>query len=362
MLTASPITRQTVGKTFSVAISALGAGAALQLIIIGWAFATRPANPLPSAMAMNSGTVNPAATIATAASVSQPDFRRDPFTDEPPRQMSTTPAPEGPQRPTPVPNKPAVEPTNRYEELISLAKQLFQRGDTGAAIIKLREGIAMDPKNPIAIAELAAVYEKMQAPDRAAEQWKRILDMGEAAGIYYTLAKTKLEVAVRDATQQGATENPADTAVAVEGIAAGSTLGLLPVRIEDQADDGSAKRFTLHVPIKARPKTKMEVRDLVIHVLFYDIVDGQNVVQTSANVNSRWMAPPADWTESDVEELAVEYQLPKPDARASKRENRKFFGYIVRVYYKQQLQAATAEPARLSQQYPPPPTLPKDDK
>jgi hypothetical protein len=146
----------------------------------------------------------------------------------------------------------------------------------------------------------------------------------------------------------------------INGIKAGATVGLGEVHIKDEPNDGAEKRFTLHLPIKLRPKAKMDVKDLVIHVLFFDLVDGHDVVQTSANVNYRWMSPPADWLESDTEELAAEYALPRSDTRAAKKENRKYFGYIVRIYYKSQLQAAVAEPDRLAQQFPPPPTLPKD--
>ena len=148
-----------------------------------------------------------------------------------------------------------------------------------------------------------------------------------------------------------------DTSAPAEGIAAGAVLGLLPVSTEELRDANSAKRFILHIPIKARPKARVDVKDLIIHVLFYDIVDGQNVVQTSASVNSKWITQPPDWVNSDTEELAVEYNLPKP----SRRENRNYFGYIVRIYYKGQLQAAAADPDRLAQQYPPPTTLPKEN-
>jgi hypothetical protein len=363
---ASPITRQTVGRTFSIAISTLGVGAVLQLGIIGWAFATRPMNPVADFTPADPGRLarlsTPAPSVPSTPSETA-DFRANPFA-EPPQTLTTTPAPGPPNRPVPVSQKvPLTEPTNRFEEVVQQGKLLRERGDMNTAITKFREAIAMDPKNPIAISELAVTYEKMGTADRAAEQWRKIYEMGDTAGVYFSLAETKLKVshamALREAAKAPA-DAPADSAAPVEGIAAGSTLGMLPIRIDDEAEDAAGKRFTLHIPIKARPKTKMEVRDLIIHVLFYDIVDGQNVVQTSANVNSRWMTPPADWVESDLEELAVEYQLPKPDAKAAKRENRKYFGYIVRIYYKQQLQAATAEPERLAQQYPPPPTLPKD--
>jgi hypothetical protein len=358
MLTASPITRQTVGKTFSVAISSLGVGAMLQLGIIGWAFATRPVSPVSNMTAMNTAAVLRLSTPPVDVQPS-PDL-----TSMPLLTGTSTPGPSVPAKPTPVPQTvPLAEPTNRFEEVMLQAKQLRDRGDMSTAITKYREAGTMDPRNPMPIAELAAAYEKMGSAERAAEQWRKIYEMGDAAGVYYSLAEAKLKAAQALEVKGATAAMPAaqvDTSAAVDGIAAGATLGLLPGRAEEETDDSVAKRFTLHIPIKARPKTKMEVRDLVIHVLFYDLVEGQNVVQTSANVNSRWVTPPADWTESDTEELAVEYHLPKPEAKAAKRENRKYFGYIVRVYYKQQLQAATAEPERLSQQYPPPPTLPKD--
>jgi hypothetical protein len=153
----------------------------------------------------------------------------------------------------------------------------------------------------------------------------------------------------------GHINDPASTSVSV----ADATLSLLPITIEDQPDEQSINRLTLHIPIKARPDSHIDVRDLVIHVLFYDLVDGQMVVQTSANVNTHWVTPPADWINSDTEELAVEYDLPKPKTGATKPEPRKYYGYLVRVYYRNQLQAAAAKPERLQRQYPPPPVLSK---
>ena len=152
---------------------------------------------------------------------------------------------------------------------------------------------------------------------------------------------------------------PPDSLPAVEGIAADATLGLLPITSEDESDENSAKHFILRIPVKARPHAHIDVKDLVLHILFYDIINGQTVVQTSANVNSRWATPPADWVDTDTEELAVEYQLPKPEAQAAKREDRKYYGYLVRIYYQQRLQAATADPEQLLQQHPPPLILPK---
>jgi hypothetical protein len=42
-------------------------------------------------------------------------------------------------------------------------------------------------------------------------------------------------------------------------------------------------------------------------------------------------------------------------------ENRSYFGYVVRVYYKGDLQDMRADPVKLLNQYPPPLTLPNED-
>lgn len=144
-----------------------------------------------------------------------------------------------------------------------------------------------------------------------------------------------------------ATPDAGDSSAAIDGIAAGATLGLLRITSEEKSDEFSTKRFILHIPIKARPNSKIDPHELVIQVLFFDLVDNKDVVETSANVSSRWVTSPADWVHSDTEELAIEYQLPKRE-----NENRKYFGYVVRLYYKKQLQVASAEPERLAKRYP----------
>ena len=363
MPAASPITRQTVGQTFTVALSVLGTGVVLQLGAVGWAFITR--NHAQPEM----GDLPTMARLTLPVGM-RPDFSSDPFTetpDQPPQQLTTDPnATELPRKPVPVPvgSQKTAEavPQTRFDELVLQGKKLRERGDTGNALTRFREAAAMDPRNPIAIAELAATYEKMRMPDRSSEQWKRIYEMGDAAGIYFSLAESKLKEtqtrAILEAIPQtGATGGPApDLSVLIEGIAPGALIGLGKIRTEEQADAASQKKFTLHIPVRARPRAKVDVHDLVIHVMFYDKVDGKNVVQTSANVGSKWVSSPVDWADSDTEELAVEYQLPRPDK--AKREAREFFGYLVRIYYKQQLQAAVAEPERLAQQYPAPAILP----
>ncbi|MEA3213357.1 MAG: hypothetical protein QOE70_6414 [Chthoniobacter sp.] len=372
MTTASPITRQTVGRTFIVAISMLGSVALGQLATVVWVFiarsqapslnvpgtlAQRPVSPTPGGVA----TVNPPAV----APPDEANFSADPLAEPGLPGAISTPATAGltatPPKPTPLPIKTPglLEPEQGalFKETIAKGKLLRDGGDMSTALTRFREAAAMDAKNPEALFEMAVTYEKMQLNDQAGEQWRRIFDLGEGAGPYFTAAEAKINQAKAIALKELSPQLVQETE---EGIAAGKTLGLLKVETQDHEDKSSAKHLSIRIPIKARAREKIDVRDLTIQVLFYDIVDNTNLVQTTANVSSRWTTAPADWLDASVETLEVDYQLPLPEARGARKESRKYFGYLVRVYYKGDLQAASGEPDRLVQQFSPEQKLPTD--
>ena len=360
---AAPITRQTAGQTFTIALAVLGIGVLLQLGAVGWAFVARfhaEREPVPAEP--------PMFARLTAPVGMRPDFTADPFSttieEAPTPGLGEMRSPGALARPVPVPagtTKPAEDvPQTRFDELVQQGKYFRDRGDTANALTRFREAGALDPRNPIAIAELAATLEAMRLPDKAAEQWKRIYEMGRAAGIYFSLAESKLrEVQAQarlEALGGGTPMPPGSTGPGTTGGSGPASVAVGKLRVEERNDAASQKRFKLVIPIKALGQAKIEAPHLAIHVLFYDRLDGTNVVQTSANVNSKWVTAPADWADSDTEELAVEYQLPLPEKGSGKRE---FYGYLVRIYYKGQLQTTTAEPARLADDYPAPATLPR---
>jgi hypothetical protein len=68
-----------------------------------------------------------------------------------------------------------------------------------------------------------------------------------------------------------------------------------------------------------------------------------------------------NWNDSDIEILEVDYAASTPNPKQKHPENRKYFGYIVRVYYKNELQDMRADPLKLLKQYPPPLTLTNED-
>ena len=357
MPSATPITRQTVGRTFIVAISILGVGAVLQLAAVCWAFIARyHATPTTLAAEVTESLGEADVPYGRVAPMPpQPDFSIDPLADV----TALPPAPSiggaGAPRPTPVPTQPqrSLEPgaADRFSELVEQGKMYRERGDTGTALTRFREAAALDPRNPRALTEMASTFEKMGLADRANEQWRRVYDLGETAGVHYTAAEAKLKAAQANEISRVVLAQTPGPTEEVAGIARGAVLGLSEIKLQDERESGVSKKFVLHVPIKARFGAKIDASDLVIQVHFFDVVDSARVERTAANVHSVWGAPPPDWADTETEDLQVVYELP------AEKRNRKYFGYLVRLYYKGELQSSAGVPESLIKKYPAPQTL-----
>ena len=173
----------------------------------------------------------------------------------------------------------------------------------------------------------------------------------------------------------------------------GSTFGISEVTLKTENDPDAETRLLLRVGVKVRPDTPVDHTKVKLQVFFYDIVNNDQVVLTDADVSYEWVTPGHDWAETGTEVLDVTYFRPKrtdpapgtalenqpvdvPDSvEKAKRAKRKravavelpptsdngphqYLGYIVRVYYKDQLQAVRADPTRLLNLFPPPFTAP----
>ena len=276
-----------------------------------------------------------------------------------------------------------------------MAKGFRERGDTTNAIAKLQQATALDPGNAEILAELAMTYESMQLLDRSNEVWRRLQSLGPTAGPLYELADLKLQVGVPAPSNAIA----ANEAPATAGAPAPTPTDSRRLDFRHLGSDLEERRriprrrprLLLRVGVKARPDTAIDHTKVKIQVFFYDMVNNDQVVLTDAEVSYEWVTPGHDWAETGTEVLDVTYLRPKrkdpvpgtalenqfmevPDsvekAKQAKRNPtaelpptsesgpRQYLGYIVRVYYKDQLQDVRASPTRLLNLFPPPFTAP----
>src|SRR6185312_4999595 len=68
------------------------------------------------------------------------------------------------------------------------------RGDTTNAIERLQEALDSEPNNAAVLSELARTYDLTQLYDRANEIWRKLQEMGPAAGAAYELADRRLKL------------------------------------------------------------------------------------------------------------------------------------------------------------------------
>ena len=355
-------------RTFLVAITLLGAVAVGEVGVLAWrGFSTKPLAtlPVPPAQPAAAPTPQPTPPVRTveeqlvAAAVEKSLVAVLP---------KPTPAPVA----TPTQARPAT-PESQVAELIDLARALRARGDTGTAMTRLRQAQAIFSNNASIISEMALTYEKMGLRDKAIEQWRRIYEMGERAGIYYAAAEAKLRaLQLPDPSPQETATRPAAGALAPDPAAEGGPLLSLgnAGTTEDTGNTQPARRLKLLVPILARPGSQIQPRDVVIQVFFYEQLQDGSLVETNANVSSSWarrMSPegevqPVDWSTPAPEVLEVNYAQPEFNSKDPRtRERRNYFGYSVRLYYKGTLNAKLGDPVKLLNQFIPPAALPSTD-
>ena len=288
---------------------------------------------------------------------------------------------------TPPPPPPAITtppPLSLTEQVLVDAVALRDRGDTANALARLQEASEKDPSNAKILEELAKTYEAMQNVDRSNEIWRKIQELGPAAGASFELADQRLKIGLpAPAVSSAGLPGPSslDTANARPESADtsdGSTLGITEATVTESPDPDADTNLMLRLGIKKRTKAVIDHTKVKIQVFFYDTVDDKDIKLTDADVTYEWLTPNHDWAQSEPETLSVNYLRPKSKvmsseaalsaaaasvnpgkkARPSKPSSaesgqRKYLGYIVRVYYQDKLEAVRAEPARLLKLYPP---------
>jgi hypothetical protein len=311
------------------------------------------------------------------------------------------------EQPPTTTTAPATAQTSPSSAVLSVAERLLKeatllrdQGDTTNALARLQDAAQRDPKNANVLAEMAMIYESIQLYERSNDTWRKIQEIGPSAGALYELADMKLKtgaVAPAPATTTTgpglAGSSPLDAGTTrndAEGIPDGSTFGITEVTATDSPDADAETNMKLKIAVKVRPNTVIDHTKVKIQVFFYDTMDNKEVVLTDADVSYEWLTPHHDWKETNPEVLAVTYLRAKnkpisPDAALSaaaanvtppggkkktppKKEpatelpgeggHRKYLGYIVRIYYNDQLQAVRADPTKLLNLFPPPFTAP----
>ena len=267
------------------------------------------------------------------------------------------------------------------DQLLREGKEFRERGDTTNALARFQEASESEPDNTGVLQEMAQTFESMQLFDRANDVWRRIKQVSPSDSATYALADRRLKVGVPAPPTAEPGGAPAEADVPsrkdIGGNPDGPIMGISDVKTKETSDPDAETNLALEIGIKKEPGAVIDHNKVKILVFLYDIVNDKDIKLTDADVSNEWITSKHDWSDTNPEVLVVRYVRaktggalsesslseaaakvrPGQKGRGSKGSadsgQRKYLGYIVRVYYGDDLQAVQAEPARLLQQFPP---------
>jgi hypothetical protein len=301
--------KQPLGTTFIVAASLLGVAAVAQLVAILVYFGPG---------------FKQTYTVAAAAPSAAPE---------------ATPAP-APQ----ISEAEKTAQQARLNELLAEADKLEAGASPGDALVPLEEAVDGQPRNAELIARVATLHERLGQTELAQATWQKVVALGPDAGKLFDIAEVRLKLLQGPAADEGMELRDQI------GLQPGSALGVVDLKVKD-GGTASTPVKDLRLAVKARPGDPIDARDVRINVTFYETLDGE-IVPTMSRVQSMWFTTPVDWKGEGVEILEVKYEVPRlgPDGGPPPQ----FYGYMVNIYHRGQLQETRAEPADLQDLFPPP--------
>lgn len=309
-----------VGTTFIIAATLLGVAAVAQLVAVlvyfGPGFATPAAEPAPTV----SATVEPAEATPE------------------PTPVATVSAEDDAQ---------AAADREKVEKLLREAEALRAGSTPDAALVPLEEAVVLQPRNPEVLQQLASLYERLKQTEMAVETWQKLADLGEEGGKMAEVAKVRMELLqpqpVADAAEVLSLRDQV-------GLQPGSSLGVINLNVND-INDGNVPIKDMRLAVKSRPGEPINARDVRINVTFFVNLEGEITPDTTSRVQSMWFTTPVDWKDDGIEILEVKYEVPRSGPGG---ELPVYYGYMVNIYHRGQLQETRSEPANLQELFPPP--------
>ncbi|HEY8899845.1 MAG TPA: hypothetical protein VIM61_05490 [Chthoniobacterales bacterium] len=260
-----------------------------------------------------------------------------------------------------APAQPDAATMQRANGFMNEAQQFREKGNFAGALQAVSEADRLVPNKPGIMLQMASDYVQMGKNPEAIAVLNRIVaapPSGDPADEAFR------EQARSGLTQLGApaSAGPATSASAAPaapaadsnamrsevGIPIGSVMGIVKAELVD-AEPG---RKNLRVATKADSSQKIDPQKFVATVDFYEQDDHGQIVHNDAPQVNEWLSYPVDWASGEPEVNQVKYRMPPTDR--GDLPPLQYYGYVVAIYYKGELQDQRAEPVSLLDQFAPP--------
>lgn len=261
-------------------------------------------------------------------------------------EMRPDPIAQALQQPPPAAITPPITPNlalrlrppepethaKEIEGLLQDAKEFRQFNDVIFAKAKLVEAQRLDPRHPEVLRELGLLYESMNDWGAAKQSWQDLRALGEAAGPLALFARDRLLDIERRETQV-AMERQSRTR---EKLPRDLTIA----RVEPQQDQQGFK--SLRITIAANlTQGAIAVRDVKFQIYFFEADEEKIYPVPGESVRYDFLSLPINWAGGEPEQILVR-------AGPFSAPPLNFYGYLIRVFHRGQLQDEVSEPPQLA--------------
>lgn len=231
---------------------------------------------------------------------------------------------------------PAQGPSvpERVARLNEEATNFRRSGSFPLAQAALDQALEIEPDNPLTLTNYAMLEEARGNNTRALELWRQIIRMGDKARDTIQLARERSVILEERLRLEEENKRRDDAAarprrVAIERvITRPEPVPSTPQEIE--------RDFVFKVDSAAGALQGSKIR---IQAYVYERIGNDRL--TTVPIEARFLNDPPAWTPGNEEILRVRYQS------NPQRENHRYYGYLVRIYYDGVLQDERVEPATL---------------
>jgi hypothetical protein len=255
----------------------------------------------------------------------------------------------------------AEEPPIKVDALTAKAQQMLQaalldlaRNNLVQADKQFERIQIMAPNFLSAYIERARLYEQRGELAKAGDQWKEVLHRSSGTPLYEQAAAERIRISrleiIRKTTEVG---TPAEKKPTIERLARRiKIVSVEPQRFpeNDQFEEMRLLRITLKPKLGERELDRSEIR---VNVLFFDEdAISRDVSPTRVAVPKDALRLDGDWTPNEEQTVTAAYIVPK-DFRKTEQEQYgqrcRYYGHLIQVYYREQLQDEDARPKALLQ-------------
>ena len=267
----------------------------------------------------------------------------------PPAVTTAAQAVVAPERPKKVDALTAKAQQMLQAALIEITRNNLVQADKQFERIQI-----MAPDFLPAYIERARLSEQRGDLAKAGDQWKEVLHRSSGTPLYEQAAAERIRISRLEMLQKTTKAGtPAEKKPTAERLARRiKIVSVEPQRFpeNDQFEEMRLLRVTLKPKIGERELNRAEI---LVNVLFFD------EDSLSRDVNLTRVAVPKDalrldgnWTQDDQQTVTAAYIVPKGFRKTEQEkygQRCRYFGYLVQVYYREQLQDEDARPRSLLQ-------------